>query len=260
MRRSRDRERHGGAPAPPSALTCDLWYTLLYFRPRDRDEHARRRRAAWTDRLVRAGLERARADAGYDRLIAWGRSEEAKGRTPPIAEQRGWLAAYAHVPTRALDGVAEELDRSLLRAHPRRAPGLLPALDRLADRGVALGIVSNILFETGAASRKALEATGLAGRFGAVVLSSEVPWSKPAPEPFERCLAMLSASARRAVHIGDLAYDVVGARRAGLGAILYSGLHRFERPPPPIDVGRLRPARAARWSEVPGLCAARFGR
>jgi FMN phosphatase YigB (HAD superfamily) len=185
------------------------------------------------------------------RLFVHGRRAEARGRTPTLRAQADWLADRTRQPRTAFDAVPGELDRELLAAPLRVAPGAVEVLDRLRAAGVRLGLVSNILFETGEGTRAVLARLGLTPRFGAIYLSSEQRWAKPSPRPFARVLRELGVGADRAAHIGDLAFDVLGASAAGLRPLLYSGLHRFEIPPPDLRFGRVRPIRVDRWSQVP---------
>lgn len=232
------------------AVTLDVWYTLVYLRTPARLDLERRRWRTWTDPLVRAGLSRADARQCVGDLMAWQDREESLGRTPPIEEQANWLVRRVG-RTVPLDGVPGELDRALLGAPVQVAEDAVPVLERLAGTGVRLGIVSNVRFETGAGARTMLDSVGLLGRVDSVVLSCEQPWSKPSPEPFRWCLGQLGAPPAAAVHIGDLAYDVRGARTAGIEPILFTGLHRWESPRPrlaPVDRPRVS---FARWSSPP---------
>lgn len=68
----------------------------------------------------------------------------------------------------------------------------------------------------------------LLDRFSVLVFSDDHPWSKPRPEPFLYALSKLGCSPMDSVHVGDLAYDVLGADRSEMRSILYTGLHRFE--------------------------------
>lgn len=237
-------------PADLRAVTLDVWYTLVYLRTPSRLVLERERRRAWTDPLVRAGLSRAEARRCVQELTAWQDREEARGRTPPIDDQARWLVRRAGRRVR-LQGVAAELDGALRRAPVQVAEGVRPVLRALSEAGVRLGIVSNVRFETGEGARAMLSSAGLLGQVDSVVLSCEQPWSKPRAEPFRLCLRQLEAPASAAAHVGDLAYDMRGARSAGMEPMLFTGLHRWESPRPrlaPVD----RPTVAfSRWSAPP---------
>lgn len=91
-------------------------------------------------------------------------------------------------------------------------PQALPALDALAARGLALGVVANWDLSL----RSHLARLGLHARFAAVVVSPEVGVEKPHPRPFRLALEQLGVTPGRAVHIGDDEVDELGAKAAGM--------------------------------------------
>jgi putative hydrolase of the HAD superfamily len=99
-------------------------------------------------------------------------------------------------------------------------PGAVDALRRLADTGVALGIVSN---SNGTVEEQLLRTricqVGVGEGVPVVVVldSFVVGIEKPHPGIFERALGALGVPATRAVHVGDTGWaDVAGARAAGV--------------------------------------------
>ncbi len=237
---------------PPEALTSDAWYTLLYLPTAERLALASRRRRLWSEPLLEAGLGRNAALRLLDRRDRWARELEERGRTPAVREQVARLEGWLGRPLRT-EGLTSRLDATLLRAKVLLAPGALAAVRELDDRGVRLGVVSNVLNETGTAARTVLERLGLLRHFAVVVLSCEHPWAKPAPQPFEIACRFLGVRPQRAVHIGDLGYDLDGARLAGMRAWWYSGLRRLNRYlPAQVDPAAVPKGGTVRsWSEVP---------
>lgn len=236
--------------AGPDAVTFDLWYTLAYLAPRDRARYVRARRAAWTRPLRSAGVPAVSAQAGLAMLERAAARWERSGRAPTLEEQARWLARRTGVP---LDpaSIAEEVGRAAVAARARLGPGALEGLRELRAAGVRLGLVSNILGEPPEATRAQLERLGLAGRFAAVVLSAEVGAAKPSPRPFRLALAELGVAPSRALHVGDLASDVVGAWRAGMSAARFVGLARFRpRPLAPTPLPRAAVPRVGSVGEV----------
>jgi FMN phosphatase YigB (HAD superfamily) len=236
------------------ALTSDVWYTLLYLPRADQERLEQSRARAWVAALVRGGLARTRALHEAARLESWARKQEAIGWTPTISEQSEWLTRTTGVRLEG-DAMGATMDRLLAKAPIRVAPHAVRSLGALRDGGVHLGLVSNLLHETGPAFRGLLGALGLLDCFESVVLSCEHPWSKPRPEPFWCALTELGVAPAAAVHVGDLVYDILGARTAGMRTLLFTGLHRYEparlaglADSPDPHVGRVR-----RWSEVPPL-------
>jgi FMN phosphatase YigB (HAD superfamily) len=238
--------------APLEALTSDAWYTLFFVAPSERRELARRRRSIWSAPLLRAGLGKPRVLRLLRRRARWTREEEARGRTPTVAEQLDRLGAWAGVRTEP-DDLLPALDAALLRARVQLAPGALEAVRSLEGSGVPLAIVSNVLNESGRAARLVLERLGLLPHFRAVVLSCEHPWAKPAPEPFRLACRFLGTTPGRTVHVGDLAYDLRGARAAGLDAWWYAGLRRLNRYlPGQVDPRAVPSDETIRaWAELP---------
>lgn len=233
-----------------------MWFTLLYLRPPDQRALERDRRIAWAAPLVDAGIERERAHRTVARLEHWAGVQESRGWTPSIDQQAAWLARALRVRVPGPD-VGEALDSRLLAARVRVAPGAIRSLQRLKDGGIRLGIVSNVLHETPQGLRSLLERLGLLPLFGRTILSSEHPWAKPRPEPFRLAMSGLGAPPESGAHVGDLLYDVIGSRRAGLRPLLFTGLHRLEPRPLRTLVARVdaRVPRFSRWDQLPGLLA-----
>jgi putative hydrolase of the HAD superfamily len=108
-------------------------------------------------------------------------------------------------------------------------PENLEALDRLRERGLKLGLVSNAHFLP-ALMLEDFERLGLAERMDAIVTSSQLGVRKPHPEIFERMLAALDVSAEEALFVGDkLREDVVGPKELGMRAVL---THQFRQEDP----------------------------
>ena len=96
-------------------------------------------------------------------------------------------------------------------------PGASAALAALRARGFRVGVVSNADGRVAAM----LEAVGLAPHLEMIVDSHFEGVEKPNPEIFRRAVARLRVQAARTLYVGDIfAIDVVGARAAGLAAVL----------------------------------------
>jgi len=96
-------------------------------------------------------------------------------------------------------------------------PQVPEALARLRRLGLRLAAVSN----SDGTAEQMLEETGLRSFLDAVVDSAVVGYEKPDPRIFEYTLRLVGAVAESTLHVGDLYdADVVGARQAGLHAVL----------------------------------------
>jgi putative hydrolase of the HAD superfamily len=103
-----------------------------------------------------------------------------------------------------------------------------PALERLRDRGVRVGVISN--WDRRLAGL--LEGLGLTDIVEVVVSSADVGLRKPDPRIFEMACERLGVQAGRSAHVGDHIYaDVLGARTAGLAPVLID--RRGGTPVPP---------------------------
>jgi len=99
----------------------------------------------------------------------------------------------------------------------RPGPGGIDAVRKLKAQGLTLGVVSN----ADGRIEALLAELGYGGLFDVVLDSAIEGIEKPDPEIFHRALDRLGLNARRTIFVGDFySIDVVGARRAGLGAVL----------------------------------------
>jgi HAD superfamily hydrolase (TIGR01509 family) len=147
------------------------------------------------------------------------------------------LFEYAGVPGSRV----EEVNAVLWPLHHEKNlwsgvdPKTGPALQMLRDAGYLLGVVSN----SDGRVAGALKDAGLAGHFGTIVDSKLVGYEKPDPRIFVPALEELKVSAAEALYVGDLyEVDIVGARRAGMAAVLLdpAGLHASRDVPTAPDV------------------------
>ena len=186
-----------------------------------------RREAAAVDRVVAESVARrvpgldpeafaAAASRVKDGLI---RGARESGREVTNGEYCRALAAAAGLSAEP-EGLASELEERVGEAFVRvlrLPPDTLPVLDALAERH-RLGLVSNYYLP--APLRRSLDRFGIAPRLGATVVSAEVGWVKPRPEPFLEALRLLGAPPEECVFVGDnLHADVGGAAALGMRTV-----------------------------------------
>lgn len=92
-------------------------------------------------------------------------------------------------------------------------PAARPALELLAGAGVRLAVLTNSGAHAGTAT---LEAAGLADRFEQILGVDAVRRFKPHPDVYHHALRSLSVDAPDALLAAAHAWDVWGAKRAGL--------------------------------------------
>ena len=96
-------------------------------------------------------------------------------------------------------------------------PEASDTLQRLKDRGLKLGVISNFDYRL----YRILDGLDLTRYFDSVSISSEVGYAKPRREIFDAALACLDATAGDAIHIGDSEHlDFAAAESAGIAAVL----------------------------------------
>ena len=93
-------------------------------------------------------------------------------------------------------------------------PGIVDALDMLAERGVALGICTNKLE---ALSWALVDALGWRGRFAALIGGDTLPVRKPDPAPLREAIARCGGG--KAAYVGDSITDTDTARAAGIPCV-----------------------------------------
>lgn len=131
------------------------------------------------------------------------------GCHPSLEELRTWLPVYRHEAWGRALGALGVTDTRVVttamaayRAAQRRGhqpvAGATNVLDRLSGR--SLGLLTNGPPDV---QRAKLEGAGLAGCFGAVVISGEIGVGKPDPAAFTEVLGRLGVPAASAVMVGD---------------------------------------------------------
>jgi putative hydrolase of the HAD superfamily len=104
-------------------------------------------------------------------------------------------------------------------------PDVIPALERLAATGVPLAIGSN----ANGIIHRVLERAGLRRYFSVICDSHVEGVEKPDRRFFEILVARAGGRPDTTLHVGDLYHvDVVGARGAGLQAMLFDPHHLYE--------------------------------
>lgn len=104
--------------------------------------------------------------------------------------------------------------------HTETDPLVRPLFEALREDGIKVGILSNTIWPR-AWHVGFFERDGVADLIDGDVYTSEIPWTKPAPEAFAAALDAVGATdPARCVYVGDRLYDDVwGAQSAGLRAI-----------------------------------------
>jgi 2-haloalkanoic acid dehalogenase type II len=103
-------------------------------------------------------------------------------------------------------------------------PEVKSILQTLKKREFKLGVVSNATD----LARKVFDNLDLSKYFDFIILSEEVGVRKPSPKIFHLAAAVAGSSPSRSLFVGDkLAVDVIGAKKAGMNAVLVDRVNAY---------------------------------
>ncbi|MFC2045434.1 HAD family hydrolase [Chloroflexota bacterium] len=110
---------------------------------------------------------------------------------------------------------------------------VLPTLKTLKERGMILGLITNMHSDMNKVCRE----FGLNPYLNFIVTSGEVGADKPQPPIFLRALELAGVNASEAIYVGDqYGTDVVGARGVGINPVL---IDRYDIAPEVSDCPRI---------------------
>lgn len=164
-----------------------------------------------------------------------------------VAEVGSLLAALGVACDRAAALRFVEAEHAVWRPAHRIEPDVVALLDALRQRGLAVGLVSNV-FDPPALMRGLFAELGLLERLDAVALSTEVGKRKPHGAIFAAALEQAGVLPSEAVMVGDrLREDVAGAQAAGLAAVQATWFARDESGGAAPTATAETPADVLRW-------------
>jgi putative hydrolase of the HAD superfamily len=177
-----------------------------------------------------------------------------------------WGRAHSHHQSSTIADLFDEAglrhDPDLLSAyydfwepHTPTDADVRPTWEALRADGIKVGVLSNTIWPR-EWHRGFFERDGVLDLVDGDVYSSEIPWTKPAPEAFQAAMEAVGATdPARCVYVGDRLFDDVwGAQSAGLRAI-----HIPHSVIPADQLGHTEgtpDAVAHRLTEIPGIVAA----
>jgi 2-haloacid dehalogenase len=185
---------------PPAAVVFDVVETLFPLEP-------------LRPRLVAAGLAAGDLDLFFTRILRDAFALDASGTFRPFREIAG---GALHV-LRAQRGLADDdaAVESVLDGFGSldAAPDAAPALERLGAAGVPAATLSN---GGAAATRALLDRAGLLPRVARVLGVDEIGRYKPGRDVYLHAARSLGLDPGRVALVAVHAWDVEGAKRAGL--------------------------------------------
>lgn len=115
-----------------------------------------------------------------------------------------------------LEQIAAKRTATKVECFEHLHPEILPMLDRLKEKGILVGLISNCFSEEAAVIRKSV----LFPYFDAVCLSYDEGVKKPDVEIYERCMKRLGVKAKECLYVGDGgSFELETARELGMEAV-----------------------------------------
>jgi FMN phosphatase YigB (HAD superfamily) len=217
-----------GALRPFRTLSLDLWFTTLYY-PSGADDLWRSDRIRVLGHVLRSrdGTELApeKIETAMEFVHAGLRSQD---RGPATVNPRALVEAYAEeldarfaIPA---EGAGLAFSSAGLDEHPPLLnPEFNPLVRTLREREIPVIAITNTARRED--SWKLFFNSRADFPFAHIITSCEVGRAKPAAEIFADASNRLGLAPQEILHVGDRwELDLVGARNAGFGAILYRGL------------------------------------
>jgi len=210
------------------AVFFDLYFTLVCYEPPQEELESR----ALRDFGIDVGPEVFRQPLLEANQFIY---EEIAQRPLNQRSQEEKMGLYAQFQAIVLRGAGIEADEKLVsgmlgKMHGMKSKLVLfddvaPALDELKERGLTLGLISNVDFDISSM----LDELGLPAWLDVVVTSLDAGANKPRPEIFLEAIRRAGVPPSEAVYVGDqYRVDVVGANGAGLKGVLIDRYGYYE--------------------------------
>jgi HAD superfamily hydrolase (TIGR01509 family) len=221
-------------PSKPTAVTFDLWRTLI-FEP-GKKENSDQRRELRADYGVAALAEMGKSvdrtdfhkvfvDLSDD--ITAGHDDEQDshfGEWIRLGLSRIDIELPDRIGVFGITTVGAAIDKSFIDSPPTLLDGALEMLDDIAERGLRIGMVTNTGLTSGGAFRDWFADIGLLKRFSHIAYSNEMGTAKPNRLMFDATLRALGVVHERALHVGDNLYsDIAGAAAIGMSTVWAAG-------------------------------------
>ena len=212
------------------AITFDFWQTLYA----DSEKNWRKRQAIRVKRchayLDSSGYACTLAEVEFGLEEAYNLVSslwyQHKGVSVKRCMQRFAEALELQLEEVDFDQLIECLGAAFLEAPPIMIAHVKPVVSRLSET-YPLGIISDSALTPGSFARKLMARDGILQFFTAFTFSDETDYTKPQVVQFHSTLTELHAKPAEAVHIGDIfRTDIVGAKKAGMKAIRFSGFNK----------------------------------
>jgi len=208
------------------AITFDCWDTLLA----DDDSRNVKRKEYFCSILNEKGfpitsdrmdeLFKKEAELFQSYIIENKKTQNSRARVESLLRLAG-----VQVQETEINEIAAYSDRVALEFRPPVVPGIKEALEVLSKK-YKMAVICNTGWHSANTVRNLLSDYDFPEYFSHLTFSDEAGVAKPHKQIFEYTLSKLDCRTEEAVHIGDSEYsDIVGARKANMRAILFTGIN-----------------------------------
>jgi HAD superfamily hydrolase (TIGR01662 family) len=115
--------------------------------------------------------------------------------------------------------IIEEISPPLFRKRTRPIAGAEEILKSVHGAGSKLGVVTSSRKRHLEMKMHALEESGTAVLFDAIITADDVQMKKPDPEPLYECARRLGVAPRECVYVGDMRVDLKAGKSAGMTTV-----------------------------------------
>ncbi len=209
------------------AVLFDWFNTLADYDPPRHEAHA--------DACRALGIEVAKERLSPGILLADHYYVDENRRSPvkqrPIEEQMAIFSRMEHIALREAGvqlsddqalGIIQKMAKVFADTRFSLYEDVLPAFDLLKERGLILGVISNIDRDLVPVCQE----LGLAPYLDLIITSRDTGYEKPDPRIFQAALQHTGTEGSETIYVGDHhAIDVLAAEQAGMQGVL---LDRFD--------------------------------
>lgn len=209
------------------AITFDCWNTLIID---DGSPDTKMR-----DYLEFVCQENGISLADKDIAVAWAKEDKLREeyvithhKTKNAMQRTETLLDILEIrlPHPEVARIADYFDRIALEVLPPQVPKVSEILSVLSPR-YKLGVICNGGYHSADTVRQILDAHGMLDFFEWLSFSDDLDVAKPHRDIFDITVRKLDCGFEESVHIGDSEYaDIVGAKNAGMKAILFTGINK----------------------------------
>ena len=115
--------------------------------------------------------------------------------------------------------ILEAISPPLFRQRTKLIAGADEILKSLHGAGSRIGVVTSSRIKHLGMKMHAIEKTGVAELFDAIITPDDVQMKKPSPEPLYECARRLGVAPGECVYVGDMRVDIKAGKSAGMKTV-----------------------------------------